>query len=64
MELRINLPTNSYDIVIKKGALNDIDSLLNIKGKILLIMDDFIPVEYKNLFLINTNCKDTRKFLD
>lgn len=51
MELTLNLPLNSYDIVVEKGALNRINKFLSLKGKILLVFDDLIPNQYIEMFL-------------
>lgn len=46
MELLVNLKEHSYPIIISKGAINNLNNYLDIKGKILLVSDDLIPEAY------------------
>ncbi len=46
MVLKVELNEDSYDIVIEKGALNNITKYLNLKRKVLIVTDSGIPVEY------------------
>lgn len=44
--LRMNLGTDSYDIVIERGALKRAGELLNLDRKVLVLTDDGVPAEY------------------
>ena len=46
MILTTNLSNNSYDIVIEKGALNRLDSFIDLHRRVLIVTDDGVPCEY------------------
>ncbi|HHU52855.1 MAG TPA: 3-dehydroquinate synthase [Clostridiaceae bacterium] len=46
MRLNVDLGENSYEILIKKGCLNQASSELNLNRKILVISDSGIPAQY------------------
>lgn len=46
MIIPVNLGNNSYDIVIKRGALGEADKYLNLKRKVLIVTDEGVPSEY------------------
>lgn len=46
MMLRVNLPRDSYDIVIERGCLENAKNLLNLDRKCLIVTDSGVPIEY------------------
>ncbi len=46
MTLKVNLGERSYDIVIKRGALGNVESLLGLDRKVLIVTDTGVPAEY------------------
>lgn len=46
MKTHVDLGENSYDIIIKRGAINEAASLTEIKGKVLVVTDSGVPCEY------------------
>lgn len=46
MMLRVNLPRDSYDIVIERGCLENAKNLLNLDRKCLIVTDNGVPIEY------------------
>ena len=44
--MNVDLGENSYEILIKKGCLNQASSELNLNRKILVISDSGIPAQY------------------
>ncbi len=48
--IKINMPIkdNSYDVLIKRGLLSNIDNYIDINRQIVIITDDFIPKRYLN----------------
>lgn len=46
MILRVNLPRDSYDIVLERGCLNNAKNLLNLERKCLIVTDSGVPIEY------------------
>ena len=46
MVLPLSLNEQSYDIVIERGALQRLDSLLNLNRKVLILTDSGVPTEY------------------
>lgn len=46
MRLTVNLVENSYDIIIKRGCLEQAGSEINLKRKILIVTDSGIPEKY------------------
>lgn len=55
MVLKVDLGERSYDIVIEKGSLNRLDSLLELDRKVLIVSDDGIPTKYINA--VKKQCK-------
>lgn len=51
MKIPVNLNNNSYDIILAKAALDQVDQEVNLQGKVLLITDDGVPKEYINKLL-------------
>ena len=49
--ITINLLDKSYEIIIKNNAFKEIDKILPLKGKTLLITDSGVPREYYEAFL-------------
>ena len=56
MILPINLGAQSYDIVVERGALNKIGSLINLNRKVLILTDSGVPTEYSKAVL--SQCGD------
>ena len=46
MILSMNLGASSYDIVLERGALNKIGTLLPLNRKVLIVTDSGVPAEY------------------
>lgn len=46
MVLTVNLPTESYDIVIEEGALARADDMLDLNRRCLVVTDEGVPKEY------------------
>lgn len=46
MILSVDLKTQKYDVVVEAGALDDIDALLDLNRKVLVVTDDGVPQEY------------------
>jgi len=46
MILKMNLGADSYDIVLERGALNKIGTLLRLDRKVLVITDSGVPAQY------------------
>ncbi len=46
MILNVNLKTQSYDVIVQEGALDDIAALLDLDRKVLVVTDDGVPKEY------------------
>ncbi len=46
MMIPVKTMTGGYDIVFSEGALEKIDTLLNLKRKVLVVTDDGVPSEY------------------
>jgi len=46
MSLYMNLGKDSYDIVVERGALKKIDTLLNLDRKVLVLTDSGVPSQY------------------
>lgn len=56
MILPVKLANSTYDVVIEKGALNNIGEYLDLKRKVLVITDDGVPSEYAQQVL--SQCKE------
>ena len=48
IKLRINIPNNSYTIVLGSNLLKDVDNYFDVKRKVLIVTDDNIPKKYIN----------------
>ena len=46
MVINVKTQSGSYDITLKRNALNEVNNILNIKGKALIVTDSGVPVEY------------------
>lgn len=46
MILNVNLKTQSYDVIVQEGALDDIANLLDLDRKVLVVTDDGVPKQY------------------
>lgn len=51
MKLTMKLSTQSYDIIIKRGALSRLGGVANLKRKVLVVTDENVPVQYVNTVL-------------
>ncbi len=56
MILPIKHATSTYDVVIEKGALNNIGEYLDLNRKVLVVTDDGVPSEYAQKVL--SQCKE------
>ena len=46
MVINVKTQSGSYDITLKRNALNEVNNILNIKGKALIVTDSGVPIEY------------------
>ena len=46
MILRVNLPRDSYDIILERGCLDKAGELLNLRRKCLIVTDRGVPAQY------------------
>ncbi len=46
MVINVKTQSGSYDITLKRNALNEVNNILKIKGKALIVTDSGVPVEY------------------
>lgn len=46
MTLTMDLGKNSYDIIVERGALGRVGSLLNLNRRVLVVTDDGVPSQY------------------
>ena len=46
MIINMNLGEESYDIVVKRGVLSDVGSLINLDRKVLIVTDSGVPEKY------------------
>ena len=46
MILRVNLPRDSYDIILERGCLDKAGELLSLKRKCLIVTDSGVPAQY------------------
>lgn len=56
MILPVKIASSPYDVVIEKGALNNIGEYLDLERKVLVVTDDGVPSEYAQKVL--TSCKE------
>ena len=59
--IKLNLGKNSYEIVIGKNLLSNVDKLFNLNRKILIITDDNIPKTF--IKKVSTKAKDSHVFV-
>lgn len=72
MKLTVSLGQNSYDILVERGMLDSIGSLLNLNRRVLIITDDGVPAEYaqkvagqsKNPFVFTITSGEESKNID
>jgi 3-dehydroquinate synthase len=72
MKLTVSLGQNSYDILVERGMLDSIGSLLNLNRRVLIITDDGVPAEYaqkvagqsKNPFVFTIKSGEESKNID
>lgn len=55
MILKVNLPRDSYDIVLERGCLENAKNLLNLERKCLIVTDSGVPIEYAKC--VASQCK-------
>lgn len=48
MVLKVNLPQNSYDIIMRRGCIGSCNELLNLNRKVLIVTDNGVPAEYSD----------------
>ena len=48
MDIKVNLDNRSYNITVKRGALQNIGESFNLNRKVLIVTDDGVPSEYAN----------------
>lgn len=46
MKIPVKTALGSYDIIIERGALNEVKSILNLNRKVLIVTDDGVPDKY------------------
>ena len=46
MVINVKTQSGSYDITLKRNALNEVNNIFNIKGKALIVTDSGVPLEY------------------
>lgn len=46
MNVSVKTSQGQYDIVLKRGALKEVESLLNLNRRVLIVTDDGVPAEY------------------
>lgn len=56
MIIPVRLAEQSYDIVLKRGALNEISNYINVNRKVLIVTDDGVPSEYSKA--VAKSCKE------
>ena len=61
MELKVNLKDRSYNVILGRNILGDIDKYCSLDRKVLVITDDLIPYSYA-LDILN-KCKEGHKFV-
>lgn len=49
MNIKMNLGKNSYDINIKRGGLNEVETFFNLDRNVMIITDDGVPEVYAEL---------------
>lgn len=56
MIIPVKMKERDYDIVLERGCINNISSLINVDRKVLIITDSLIPITYVNT--VKKNIKD------
>ena len=56
MKIPVSTQNNGYDIIIERGVLSKVASLINLKRKCLIVTDDNIPTSY--IDTIKNQCED------
>ena len=46
MILQVLMKDRTYDVVIKRNSLDNIEQYINLKGKVLIVTDNGVPYEY------------------
>lgn len=72
MELRVNIKDHAYDIILMRGALDEVGKYLDLKRKVLIVTDTGVPEEYakkvlsqaKDGFVVTVNQGEESKSLD
>ena len=49
MIINVKTESSSYDITLKRNAINEVNNILNIKGKALIVTDSGVPEEYSKI---------------
>ena len=49
MIINVKTASGSYDITLKRNAINEVSNILNIKGKALIVTDSGVPEEYSKI---------------
>jgi len=49
MIINVKTESGSYDITLKRNAINEVSSILDIKGKALIVTDSGVPEEYSKI---------------
>ena len=57
MIINMNLGEESYDIVVKRGVLSDVGSLINLDRKVLIVTDSGVPEKYS--VAVSKGCKES-----
>ena len=55
MDIFVKTKNGKYDIVLERGALDNVEKLLNLSRKVLIVTDDGVPNEYSDK--IASKCK-------
>lgn len=56
MTIRMNLGEDSYDILVERGSLADVDKHLNLDRRVLVVTDSGVPEQYART--VADKCKD------
>lgn len=49
MIINVKTESSSYDITLKRNAINEVNNILDIKGKALIVTDSGVPEEYSKI---------------
>ena len=58
MKLTMRLGRRSYDIILKRGALNNLSALINLDRKVFIVTDSGVPAQYAQR--VADQCKDAK----